>query len=179
MTDEEWCHAIRAFVDGDGSYPELADLPAWWDSLSPEARARNLPNYSARHVLVAGYINWAFTKRWAWVGLNRLLVTLQERREGIPDVLKDWACSVVSRQFQGKRVEPPKPRNPRYAPKDDRDVRVMRIYHVMREAGWTEQQAKEEIMRALDHIDADTVRSVFRKMQTFQPFKSGGTKAPK
>ena len=35
---------IRAFVNNeDGSYPTLADLPAWWDATDPDARAPELP----------------------------------------------------------------------------------------------------------------------------------------
>ena len=30
---------IRAFVENeDGGFPELADLPAWWDALASDAR---------------------------------------------------------------------------------------------------------------------------------------------
>ena len=46
LTPQE-CDDIRAFVNNeDGSYPMLADLPAWWDTTDPDARAPELPNYS-------------------------------------------------------------------------------------------------------------------------------------
>ena len=66
---------IRAFVENeDGRYPELADLPAWWDRTDPGAHDTDCPNYLARDIWIYSYVNWAFTKRWAWDGLNRLLV---------------------------------------------------------------------------------------------------------
>ena len=168
MTDAEWYEDIRSFVENeDGSYPELADLPARWDSIPPDARDPQLENYLARDVLIWGYVNWAFSKRWAWDGLSRLLVTLEDRREPIPKALKDWACSVVSRQARGTLKVPHKIRNPDFAPKDDRDMRIMRVYNILREGGWPEEKAKKEIMVALDGQD---IRPVFRKMQDFQPF---------
>ena len=134
---------IRAFIKNeDGSYPALADLVAQWDSLAPDARAPDLPNYLAREVLIFSYSNFAFTKRWAWDGLNQLLVTLQDRGQPIPDALKNWACTVVSRQFQGTRgIIPPKSRSARFAPQDDRDFRIMRVYNVLREAGRNHENA--------------------------------------
>ena len=36
VTDIDWFEGIRAFVDNeDGSFPELADLPAAWDAVKP------------------------------------------------------------------------------------------------------------------------------------------------
>lgn len=166
---------IRAFIENeDGSYPKLADLPAWWDATDPDARAPDLPNHLARDVLIWSYSNWAFTKRWAWEGLNRLLVALQDRREPIPDALKDWACTVVARQHQGTLKVPAKPRNPRYAANDDRDVRIMRVYNVLRREGWTVEKAVGDIACTCD-LPEDTVRSVLRKMRRMHPFK-GATK---
>lgn len=172
VTDTDWFEGIRAFVDNeDGSFPELADLPAAWDATSPDSRDSNFPDHSARHVLILSYINRAFTKRWAWDGLNRLLVALEKRREPVPDYLKDWACSVVSRRYLGKLKIPSKPRNPRDAVQDDRDFRIMRVYNVLLQKGWSEKKAKDEIMMALGHTDDDAIRSVFRQMENFYTFK--------
>lgn len=172
VTDIDWFEGIRAFVDNeDDSFPELADLPAAWDATPPDLRDSNFPDHSARHALILSYINWAFTKRWAWDGLNRLLAALEERREPVPDYLKDWACSVVSRRYTGKLKIPSKPGNPRDAAQDDRDFRIMRVYNVLLQKGWSEKKARDEIMRALGHTDDDTIRPVFRKMENFHAFK--------
>ena len=169
LTDDEWYEAIRSFIENEGGLlPKLGDLPAWWDAIDPDARDPNLPNYLARDVLIWSYSNFAFTKRWAWDGLHQLLVTLEDRREPIPNALKDWACSVVSRQARGPFKPPERIRNPKFAPKDDRDMRIMRVYNKLREHGWSEKKVKEVIMIALDGQD---IRPVFRKMQNFQPFK--------
>ena len=160
---------IQSFVaNEDGGLPELADLPALWDSLAPDARAPDSPNYTARDVLIMSYVNWANQKRWAWDGLNQLLVTLEDRCEPIPNPLKVWACSVISRQARGAFKPPQKIRNPKFAPGDGRDMRIMRVYNMLREGGWCEADAKEQIMIALDGQD---IRHVFRKMQNFHPHK--------
>ena len=160
---------IRAFIENeDGSYPESADLVARWDSLSPDARAPGRPNYLTRDVLIWSYSNWAFKRRWAWDGLNQLLITLEDRREPIPKALKDWAYSVVSRQARGTFKAPDKMRNPEFGPKDDRDMRIMRVYDILREDGWSEEKAEDNIMIALG---GDDLRHVFRKMRDFHPFK--------
>ena len=162
---------IRVFVENeDGGYPEVADLPAWWDATDPDARASYSPRYSARHELIVSYVNWAFTKRWAWDGLHRLLVALEERREPIPEALKDWACSVVSRQFRGALKIPPRLRSPRFAPQDGRDFRIMRIYNVLRDNDWAHENAIGEIALACSYPE-DTVGSVIKKMRRFRPFK--------
>ena len=161
MTDDEWYESIRDFVENeDNSFPELDDLPKWWDGI----------NSNLRDGLVASYYNFAFTKRWAWDGLDRLHKVLMERREysSIPERLQFH----VNLAYAGLRRPPNKPRNPRYAPKDDRDFRIMRVYNVLLEDGVSEKRVKEEIMTALDHIDDDTIRSVFRKMENFHPLKS-------
>ena len=145
-----------------------------WDSIPPDARDPQCSSYLQRDLLIISYINWAFTKRWAWDGLNRLLVTLEDRREPIPEPLKEWSCSVVSRRARGTLKVPhkPNPKNKRFAPKDGRDLRIMRVFNVLCENGWSEEEAKDAIMVALaDHLDGQTIRSVFRKMETFTPFK--------
>ncbi len=176
LTPQE-CDDIRAFVNNeDGGYPMLADLPAWWDTTDPDARAPELPNYSARVVLIASYMNWSSTSRWAWDGLNRLLATLQDRREPLPDLLKDWACGVVSSQYRNTFKVPAKTRNPRYGPKEDRDFRINRVYHTLREEGRTVENTIGEIAFACS-LPEDTVRSILRKMRRWHPFKKATKKA--
>ena len=171
MTAEVLDDDIRAFIEGDGAYPELADLPGRWDSLPPDARAPNHPNYSARVILIASYINFAHTKRWAWDGLNRLLVTLQERREPIPDDLQWWACTVVSRMWERTLNIPSKPRNPRFAAQDDRDFRIMRVVRVLREElDMSREAAIAKVAGALGAKES-TIKTVVEKMESFAPFK--------
>ena len=74
MTDEEWYAIIRSFVNGDGGLPDLEDLPAWWDGISPALRNRYL----------AFVLSLSSVRRWAWDGLNKLHKVLMERREPIP-----------------------------------------------------------------------------------------------
>ena len=167
---------IRAFVENeDGSFPELADLPAWWDATAPDARDPNFPSYRARDVLIWSYSNWAFTKRWAWDGLNQLLVTLEERREPIPDALKDWACTVVSRRFRETLKIPRKQGSGPFASQDDRDVRIMRVHSILRDEGRTHEKAIGDIAGACD-LPEDTVVSIAKKMHRMHPFK-GSTKS--
>ena len=161
---------IRAFIENeDGSYPESADLVARWDSLSPDARAPDRPNYLTRDVLIWSYSHWAFKRRWAWDGLNQLLITLEDRREPIPKALKDWAYSVVSRQARGTFKAPDKMRNPEFGPKDDRDMRIMRVVQELCEDGMSREAAIDKVADAL-HWPGTTVISVVRKMEKFNPF---------
>ena len=180
LTPEEFFYkSIRAFViDQAGSYPPLEDLPARWDRTPADARDPKAPGYLLRDTLIYGAMNWAHTKRWAWDGLNRLLVTLEDRREAIPEPLKAWACSVVARQARGTFKAPQRMRNnPRFASKDERDVRIMTVHRTLIGAGMTDTDAKEAIMTALvDDMDSETVRSVYRKMAKFSPFKPRVTK---
>lgn len=162
MTDDltaEELDAIRAFVEGDGSLPELADLPAWWDGTKP----------SNRHRLVVSYHNFAFTKRWAWDGLNRLLVRFLERPgEHLPSALTFWSATVTARMWEGTLKIPPKPRNPRFAAQDDRDFRIMRVVQVLRE-DMPREVAIATVAGALGMRES-TVKSVVEKMESFRPF---------
>ena len=164
----------RAFVKNeDGSHPDLSDLPAMWDAIEPDKRMPEYPGYSLRTFLLARNLNFSHTKRWAWDGLDRLHRVLMERREPIPEILQEH----VNLAYAGLRTAPNKPRNPNYAPKDGRDMRIMRAYRVLLESGWPEQEAKDQVMLALDYLDAETVRSIFRKMRTFGPFKPATKRA--
>ena len=170
LTDDER-YDIRVFIENEvGAFPELADLPAWWDATDPDAHAPEFPNHRARDVLIWSYGNFAFTKRWAWDGLNRLLVTLEERGEPIPDSLKGWACTVVSRRFRGTLQIPRKQGSGPFASQDDRDFRILRVYRVLREQGWTHEKAIVEIALAREQPE-DTIGSIIKKMNRFRPFK--------
>ena len=121
LTDDEWYGGIRALVDNDDEgEPELEDLPARWDALDPDVRDPVLPIYSLRHTLVVAYHNFAFTRWWAWDGLDRLHKVLMERGEVIPEMLQLH----VNFAYADLRKPPRKPRNPRYKPQDARDMRI-------------------------------------------------------
>ncbi len=168
MTDEEFSTLIRKFVAGeDGRYPELADLPTRWDSIPPAARTLDLPNYLARDVLIWSYSNFAFTKRWAWDGLHRLSVTLEERREPIPSSLLEFAHQV----WTGSRTRPRKqPGKSPYAAKDDRDFRIMYLVGVLRKGGLSREKAIANVAEGLG-LPEETVISVVRKIEHFHPFR--------
>ena len=168
LTVEE-LNNIRDFIENtDGSYPDLSDLPAMWDVAEPGERHPKYPDYASGTILLASYLNFSHTKRWAWDGLDRLHKVLMERREPIPELLQMH----VNLTYAGLRKAPNKKRNPDYGPKDGRDLRIMRVYRTLLAHRWSEKEAKDQLMLALDHLDAETVRSVFRKMQNFRPFKS-------
>ena len=157
---------IRAVVENkDGSIPELKDLPGLLDFLSDHQSADD------RDQLVRSYMVFARTKRWAWEGLNELLATLAERGELIPDVLKTWACSVVSRTWRKTLKIPNRPRNPRYAPKDDRNFRIAIVFLVTRRMkDMSREKAIAAIADALD-MPPETVTSAVRKMENYKPIK--------
>ena len=168
--------SIRDFVvNKGGTYPDLSDmLVAFWDEGHPEAPNPYLPRYTLGVTALAGYLNFSHSKRWAWDALDRLFKVLMERREPIPELLQIH----VNRAYAGTKP-PRKPSSDRFAPQDDRDMRIMRVHKVLRCVGMTEKDAKDAIMDALVHdMDGDSARSVFRKMQTFSPFKSGTKQAP-
>ena len=107
LTHEEKKAAIKALLNDDeeGHFQKLLeDLPFWWAAIPPDERDPNLPDYLMRDTSLISYSNWAFTKPWAWEGLRRLLDTLLERREPIPEFLQEWANNVAS----GRRKPPEK-----------------------------------------------------------------------
>lgn len=163
--------SIRDFIlNKDGSDPDLADmLVAFWDRGDPDAPDPRLPQYPLGVTLLASYLNFSHTKRWAWDGLERLFRVLVERGEPIPDILQEHVNRVHL-----ELVKPPrKPRNPRYAPQDARDFRLVRVRNVLCGMGFTKRDAENAIMDALvDHVHEDTLRNAFRKMRRFHPFKT-------
>ena len=168
---EELATYIRAFVENkDAKSPELEDLlPAVWDRSGPTVGD---PNGPTRMLALESYSSFSLTKRWAWDGLDRLHKVLMARGEQIPELLQ----AHVNEAYSGQRKPPNKPRNPRYAPQDSRDFRIMQVLGALCRF-WPEKAAKNAIMIILDHMDDDTIRSIFRKMDSFWPDPpSGGTK---
>ena len=51
-------HEMSDFLnDESGRYPELADLPYWWNRTLSNGMARDLPNYTDRTMLLVAYDN--------------------------------------------------------------------------------------------------------------------------
>ena len=157
--------------DDDGYFPPLADLPAWCDILPAAARDVEDPPPTwrgpipDRRFLIRLYVARSQTKRWAWDGLNRLLVELEDGSDPIPPELAAWAISVVSRRYRGTLKVPRKinPNNPKFAPQDDRDHRIMGVYEILRARGWTQQYALADIEDAMG-MGSGAVESIYKKM---------------
>ena len=185
---EDFLADIKAFVmNTDGRQLSLANLPERWDLLTKAWGRGEIGQFhgagewpdgleGCRWALVSMWIGPANSKRWAWDGLNDLLVMLEDRGEPIPEPLKNWACSVVSRQhtgtFKRPRKPPEKQSNKYFAPEHDRDSRIATMYSDLICAGWPRKKIEEAIMRALDLMDADTVRSVFRKLKVRENYQT-------
>ena len=157
---------LREFLfNEDGMSPELADLPYWWEQIPPDQRATDMPKHRERDVLISCYSNWAFTKPWAWEGLRRLLETLMERREPIPEALQCWANAAAS----GQRKPPGTGRG---RPQEgERNARIMHAFRVLQSPmGCTQEQAIDLIADAV-YLSPDGVRSVIRKVRGDHPFR--------
>ena len=51
-------HELPDFLNDESrGYPELADLPYWWDRTPSDGMARDLPNYTERTMLLVAYNN--------------------------------------------------------------------------------------------------------------------------
>ncbi len=150
--------------DETGFYPTLADLPYWWDRIPPDAMDSNLPNYTQRTTLLAAYNNWAFTKPWAWEGLQRLLGTLRDRQEPIPDILQWWAYAVASGRWQSPGQGRGRKENA------ERNARIMHSLSVLTNQGFTNEASICEIAGALC-CAKETVRSAIRKVRQDWPFR--------
>ena len=154
---------LRDFIDNpDGWFPELEDLPVWWDLIPPDELADELPSYRERDVLIMSYSNWAFSKPWAWEGLRRLLETLRERREAIPEPLAAWAFAVAT----GSRTEPGTgPGRPTEA---ERDFRIAVVVRRLRADGYTREEAEVLVAQAAV-MHHETVRSALRRVRRDRP----------
>ena len=160
--------------DDDGFVPRFDDLPAWLDRDILPAAARNVEDQppiwegkiADQRFLIRWYVDHSQTKRWAWDGLHRLLVELEDRGEPIPPELAEWAMSVVSRRYRGTLEVPRKinPNNPKFAPQDDRDDRIMDVYRFLRRRGWTQEEALADIEGAMG-MGSGTVESIYKKMK--------------
>ena len=92
------------------------------------------------------YLVYARVKRWAWDGLDRLHKVLMERGEPIPEPLQNH----VNEAHHGLLKQPSNPnRNPRYAPQDDRDFRIMHVVRALCGQGRTREQAIAEVADAM------------------------------
>ncbi len=154
---------IYAFIENeDGSYPELADLPAWWDSIGPHEGDPLMPEVPARNLMLAQYLVYARTKRWARDGLDRLHKVLMERSDEIPEVLQ----SHINDAYHGLLKPPPSPkRSPKFSPQDDRDFRIMHVIRDLR-GRRTREQAIADVAEAM-RVKEGTVGSVAGKMERF------------
>ena len=85
--------ALRAYVDeGEGcAWPPVGDLWPVLDATPPALREWTL----------GAYILASERRLWAWDALTKLLAEAEHRE---PEILKRWACDVVS----GRRVPPPR-----------------------------------------------------------------------
>ena len=162
---------VRAFIENtDGSYPDLSDLPAFWGAVGPDAPATVrtggiFPGVTQREIMLLRYLVYARVKRWAWDGLDRLHKVLMERGEPIPEPLQNH----VNEAHHGLLKQPSNPnRNPRYAPQDDRDFRIMHVVRALCGQGRTREQAIAEVADAMGK-KGDTVESAVKKMEGFWP----------
>ena len=162
---EQGRQELDDFLNDESDYwPTLADLPHWWDRIPPDAMDGDLPDYTQRTMLLVAYSNWAFTKPWAWEGLRRLLETLRERRELIPDILESWAYDVAA----GRRRIPGQGRGRKE--NAERNARIIHSLRVLATQGFTREAAMDEIAEALS-CDVETVRSAIRKVRSDRPFR--------
>ena len=157
---------LAAFLnDEGGSYPKLSDLAFWWDIVPPDAPHPDHPEYSARTILLASYLNWSHTKQWALEGLRQLLEELLKRREPIPAILQTWALHIAANTEATRR--------PGRQEKADRNARIIGALRLLHKAGHSQEDAMVTVAEALD-VDYETVRSVVRKIKNDRPFKSRG-----
>ena len=159
---------IRAFINNeDSSYPDLSDLSAFWDAIGPDSPAkvrdgRIFPRVTQRGLMLAQYLVYARTKRWAWDGLDRLHKVLMQRGDEIPDVLQKH----INEAYHGLLTRPLNPnRSPEFSPQDDRDFRIMLVIRDLRERR-TREQAIADVAEAT-RAKEGKVESVVRKMERF------------
>ena len=147
-----------------------ADPVGDWFRIPPDLPDPAMPHHKLRTTILAGLINFSFSRRWAWTVLHEILIRLRERGEPVPAVLQTWAYGEATRRYRDENP-PAKPRNPRYANKDPRDLRIMCvIQHLRARDGWTQDAAIAEVAVLLDRSD-DTVRTVCHKMRHFGPWR--------
>ena len=107
--------------------------------------------------------------------VNRLLTELLEQNKPVPGILAYWACIVVVRTWKEELKKPHKQGNSPFSSKDDRDVRIMHMYQLLRSREWTHEQALADIAEVFStetkEMPEETIRSVFRKMQDFEPYE--------
>ena len=146
----------------DGVVPKLEEFLTWiWDKHTPKDRDLLIGQYKT-------YL-YVYKRRWAWDGLVRLLFMLEERGEPLPSRLQNWAFGVIAQINQGTLKIPHRPRSKRFAPQDDRDLRIaIAIQLARRVRGLSRETAIAAVAGALN-MPEDTVRSAFRKIEKFGP----------
>ncbi len=170
LSPTDRCRAIWAWAyNPDGLQIRLTNVPvlATWPRWHPEEPSESW--IRQRDENVKQYAILSETRRWAFDGLARLLVTLTDRGESIPAPLKEWACRVAYHHFKGtlKDVTPPKPRGTPH--QDDRDLRIYQARQWLLDAGWSKRRAHREILDAVGHEvglnTTQSVRSACRKIE--------------
>ena len=120
------------------------------------------PRVTQRGLMLAQYLVYARTKRWAWDGLDRLHQVLMQRGDEIPDVLQKH----INEAYHGLLTRPLNPnRSPEFSPQDDRDFRIMLVIRDLRKRR-TREQAIADVAEATGAKEAK-VESVVRKMERF------------
>lgn len=162
LTHEEE-DVLKALLTEEGN---IYDLPSWWDRTPPDARDHRWPSLLSRETLLAAYMNWSFTKRWAWDGLKQLLKVLRERGEPIPGLLQEWSNEVTSEERE-------QPRNT----KAEQDARIVLVFRMLREKGYSRDAAMEKIADLLpplknrESFSVEGVKSAIRRAERDRPFQ--------
>ena len=133
---------------------ELADLPFLLRITPLAASDSSHPGELTQEMLLAMYIDMADTTPWAREGLRRLVQEKLANDEPVPELLIPW----VLHQFV-RGDPPPKPGRPK---ESDRDFRVLSVFSVLREQGWTSEAAMGDIADLMDYAP-ETIRSIIRK----------------
>ena len=168
LTTEEKEEFAAILNDEEGKYfpRALSNLPFVWDRTPPDLRDSELPNYHHRDIILASYSNWAFDWVWAWEGLRRLLETLMERREPIPEILQMWAYALAS----GSRKPPGQ--GPGRKANSERNVRILAVFRVLKAHGYTDVAAMKMIADLLEtKISCEAVRAAIRKAMNAPPYR--------
>ena len=113
---------------------------------------------------IASWMNWSFTKRWAWNALQRLLRELREKRQPVPPLLTAWAHEVAI----GDRAHPQLRRG--RPSDDDRDMRINLVVRVLeRHQGRSHAAACKEVGEVVAMSTA-AIKSICRRVLTARPF---------
>ena len=157
-------------LNADGTYPELAGLPYWWDRIPPDARARDLPSYGERDVVRSSDSNWVFPKRWARSGPRTLLRTLPNETSRVPERCETGPTPLAAKSVPSRGVSAA---GQRYRPEESEwNARIVHAIRALRIEGLTEETAAEEVAPTLNPL-LEAVRSVVHKVKSDKPFGAG------